>query len=442
MELCYDIATEGFNIANIKEKVKTAFGKIKRIFQKIIDVIKNVINKLLSKINRSKKYKINRDYYNNIMHIIHKVESFDVSYTKKIKAYVGAATFDCNKVDSIYADIISKMQELKDLEVNASKVKPSMSGPIAEISENHFNEMKEKFQNMYYMYMNDIQNINAIYNTAMSLLSKSNSLNDKVKDEYTISQLIESILTVSTRNARLNLMKANLLISLTNMISTHFINEGDEYNTDYENAHYKNVKNNTPNSKSSNNSDKGGYSLMTVESVNMLIDFCDNYQITNESLISAKRTVKKEMKYIKNNDVDISTMPDRTKEQINDKLKAIRNQRDDIKDLISRIKSEKADVVDRMISVAAHVVNAGLKITSLFFSTDLSAKIVRYNDSIYNVWKDLGIILGTNLAASLVKQATIKNKKEFIDSTIYELRKRDRLLIKMETTLNNKLNSL
>ena len=91
------------------------------------------------------------------------------------------------------------------------------------------------------------------------------------------------------------------------------------------------------------------------------------------------------MKYIKNNDVDISTMPDRTKEQINAKLKAIRNQRDDIKDLISRIKSEKADVVDRMISVAANILNAGLKVTSLFFGTELSAKITRFDDSIYNV---------------------------------------------------------
>ena len=34
MELCYDIATEGFNVANIKEKVKTAFGKIKKDISK------------------------------------------------------------------------------------------------------------------------------------------------------------------------------------------------------------------------------------------------------------------------------------------------------------------------------------------------------------------------------------------------------------------------
>lgn len=444
MELTYDIVTEGARFDSFKERIKQVCSTAKRIITNALNTIRTIVAKLMNKVFHTKTVMFNRNYYNEIMAIINKVQAMNITPLAKIKMYFNAARLDYDKLNKIQTEYANQLQDLADMSQNISKIVPAKTGPTITITEGYFNKMRMDFRKMQQAYANELQNTDIIYQIANDYLENYIKDNpDSMEKVNSISEVVGLITTVVSRNGRLNMLRATLLINLTNLLTKNIIK--DEVPKDYTDAKYRNVKTPKNDAQTTNRTERNNPNirLLTVnESLTNFIDYCDDMMITEESLTRAKKTYKNEINGLKENLHDVTNMPDNTKEEIATKLKEIKNQREDIKDLLRRLKSEKVDFVDRLISGAAHLTRAGIGAAGTVTAFSLNSSFAHFDSAYLRIWKDIAIILGATKLSDLVKKATTANKREFIETAMRDLRSKDRQLIQLESALNDKLKSL
>ena len=433
MELSYDIATEGFDTASLKERIQKVFETAKRFLTNALNAIKSLVAKLMSKVFKKSTFEVNREYYNRIMKLMHEVEAIRVSSIDEMKLYINAGKFDYDKMYKIYQKLEDEITDLKDIGDQLSVIKPSSYGPTVTLVESNITKMRNNFAEMQSRYAEDIAKTAVVNKMIIAVVDKFCNGNVEIKDGHTMTEMIDLINLITLKTAKFNMSRATILISLVNMLLRNRVSEEERVNNVYVDGKFREVKNNDTNSTAI-------YSIQ--ESLTNFINFCDEYQITEESLVNANKIYKSRINGIVDNEFDILNYPDSTPAEIEAKLKAISNQREDIKALIKDIRSEKVGVIDRLISGASIILRCSLSIVNIIVGKELGADISHKDITFVRLWKRLGILLGTKCANELLKNATVSKRTEFIQSLIRNLTKRNRELLKMETELNAKLNSL
>lgn len=316
MEVCYDIVTEGANFDSFKERLNRVFETAKRALKNALNAIRSIINKFLNKKFGTSVIEINRSYYNNMMNIINKIKSLDITPIAKLKIYISGATFNYDKLNQIYTDLANKLEDLKDLETNSKKIIPSNIGPTVVIKESHFTNMRNMFNAMQTQYAAEIQGNTAIHDYVMSLFN-SGKIKDSNFGDHSLTEVVDMISTIVIRTSRINLMKATLLISLVDTLTRNRI-KNDEYSSDYTNGKYKNIK-----PSKSNNTPKHTVPAVPIaavkystakESLESFINYCDNMIIVEESISKAKKIYKSGRKELDKNYEYVMDLPDSTEE--------------------------------------------------------------------------------------------------------------------------------
>lgn len=437
MEICMDnylIATESFNVQNMKSKVQSWFTRIKTILQKLVGAIGKFVKETLEKIHLS-SLTVNKNYYKDIMNLIHKIDNVDFSLNEKLKNFRSLVKLDLDALDNSFNELANKIVELQDIEENISKLNPSSDGQIIKIPEAHVMNLKKRFDTMEKSCMSDQQTASVIYQSVLASLTK---IDQEISDNDSIDILdkVNKVMSIVTKKNTCNIARAKLMQRLVNMIITHA-------NKLKENKKDKNVDKSFDDEiyPDSNVRKQNGKLLQIGMSAEAFLIFCDDYQEAEESF----RDVKKFDKNIQNmykKETDIFNMPEKTLEDINKKLDAANNQKEQCLTLMKELSSLKPDIGDRLISGLSKVVGIGTSIGSGAYSNNLISKTMKGMNSSSNILKSICVLIGMSVIIDIMKSNTTKGKKEIITKLINELKKKSNSLDKLILNLESKRNSM
>ena len=435
MEVCYDIANEGFSINSLKNLIKNAISKAINIFKMIIRTIKSVINKLLNKTFKVNVFAVDYIIYDQVMSLIRKVEDIDTSYIDKIKTVIDVLKDNTSDIMAINNDIITKIKDLNEIKKYVSNIKPNINSKKVVIRQKYYDYMANRFEIMKDNCSDEIVLNNTLYNLLLKAIQPLYSVNKDVA--MTINNKMNLILNIILKNSYINSLKASLLIELAAIIQKNKVavtngkvEKGIDKNMIVEDNIFDTSDAIDVEFREVNRSNNSFISL------NSFIDFCDEYQIANESLRKAKKEYKISINDINKSINDIYKMPDSTIEQKKAKIEVINHERDNINDLIIRMKSEKPDVIDNVLSTLSKICSGALTAGAVISSLKSFTETLHGNYESINYISRILYLVGYSPINDLIKSGEINNRKSAVRLLIKNLSNREKELLELEKSLS------
>lgn len=404
VEPFYEIAEESFSLSKIKETVKNTVQNLIVKLRNFIQFITSKINKLLEKFFKVKTLTINQDLYNEVMGMIHSILNLDFSLWQNIKFDIAFIKKDYESIEKLYMDLLKKLKILDDIGNQVINMKEVYTSKTVVVKTSSLNNMRDRFNKMKQLALQQVTSFSILQNVVDKIMS------DKETDNKIIQKLQENIsliMKLQSKTATIDMFKANLLLKLVYKLFSNDVTVQQP---------------------------KVGIEMKP--SLNSFIDFCDEYQIAEESLRGIKKLSN--IKDIRERELEITKMPSKTKEEIKAKIEAYEDLTDECRDALAKLKDLKPDALDHLISTLSYVGSGAVAVGAGVQNAKISHN--PYGVGYNAIAKLIGIGLGAGFIKAIISKGTVRSKKELLSSIKQEITKNISNYTKSIANLEQKMN--
>lgn len=388
----------------VLDSLKARVDKFENMLKEFIQKINSFITKKLAKLFKQDTIMVAQRFYNNVMNLIHEIESIAPNPIQKFKLDATLFTGNQEYVRKVYDELEYQYTQLNARAKNISELKPEKGDKIIVIRTDKLKKMQNEFI--------------TIRNNSMAYIKllQQGAITISQKTDIPLNNVTPAISSLC-RAASLTMFKGSTLVSLIDKLLRSGYHSKEEM-------------------------EKDEHAKTRAYATESMIEFCDRMMITEESMRSKEinQISKDSSKDVEDYDKEIFGMPESNEKEIKEKLKKIKEIRDLIGDYIDKLKDMKPDAFDRLIGAIGRIGNIALTAGTVYYSTrnTMTKNLGVKTKSSYA--KSFIAILGLRILNNATfKKACVSNKKKARDILIQELKTKDKRYAALEKGLKTRL---